>query len=67
MQDALLQEQEHAIRLPDFEGPLDLLLYLIQRNELDIYDIPIETVTRSISTCSTQWKTSIWKLRESSS
>ncbi|MGC6454992.1 MAG: segregation and condensation protein A [Coraliomargaritaceae bacterium] len=46
MQDALLQEQEHAIRLPDFEGPLDLLLYLIQRNELDIYDIPIETVTR---------------------
>ena len=46
MQDALLQEQEHAVSLPDFEGPLDLLLYLIQRNELDIYDIPIETVTR---------------------
>ncbi len=46
MQDALLQDQEHTIRLPDFEGPLDLLLYLIHRNELDIYDIPIETVTR---------------------
>lgn len=46
MLDSLLQEQEHTIKLPEFEGPLDLLLYLIQRNELDIYDIPIETVTR---------------------
>lgn len=37
---------EHAIKLPVFEGPLDLLLYLIRQNELDIYDIPIESVTR---------------------
>lgn len=29
-----------------FEGPLDLLLYLIHRDELDIYDIPIERITR---------------------
>ena len=29
-----------------FEGPLDLLLFLIRKNELDIYDIPIESVTR---------------------
>ncbi len=29
-----------------FEGPLDLLLYLIRRQELDIYDIPIATITR---------------------
>jgi len=29
-----------------FEGPLDLLLYLIRRDELDIYDIPIEKITR---------------------
>ena len=35
-----------AIRLPIFEGPLDLLLYLIRRNEIDIHDIPIETITR---------------------
>ena len=28
-----------------FEGPLDLLLYLIRREELDIYDIPIERIT----------------------
>jgi segregation and condensation protein A len=29
-----------------FEGPLDLLLYLIKRDELDIYDIPIERITQ---------------------
>ncbi len=44
-QDALLPSREMAIRLPVFEGPLDLLLFLIRKNELDIYDIPIEQVT----------------------
>jgi len=34
------------IQLHDFEGPLDLLLYLIQRDELDIYNIPISQITR---------------------
>lgn len=34
------------VRLPAFEGPLDLLLFLIRRQEIDIYDIPIETITR---------------------
>lgn len=34
------------IQLTDFEGPLDLLLYLIQRDELDIYNIPIAQITR---------------------
>ncbi len=34
------------IKLPVFEGPLDLLLFLIRKNELDIYDIPISTVTK---------------------
>lgn len=34
------------VSLPVFEGPLDLLLFLIRRNEIDIYDIPIESVTR---------------------
>src|SRR6201996_7103076 len=33
------------VRLPVFEGPLDLLLYLIKKDELDIYDIPIEKIT----------------------
>ncbi len=37
---------ELAIRLPVFEGPLDLLLFLIRKNEIDIYDIPIERVTK---------------------
>ncbi len=45
-QDSLLPSREMAIRLPVFEGPLDLLLFLIRKNELDIYDIPIEQVTR---------------------
>lgn len=44
--DALAPSQEWAIRLPVFEGPLDLLLFLIRKNEIDIYDIPIEQVTR---------------------
>ncbi len=44
--DGLLPPPEHPIRLDVFEGPLDLLLFLIRKNEIDIYDIPIETVTR---------------------
>lgn len=32
---------EISYKLPDFEGPLDLLLYLVQKNKLNIYDIPI--------------------------
>ena len=46
MEEALAPVNNFAIRLPVFEGPLDLLLYLIRRNEIDIYDIPIEKVTR---------------------
>ncbi len=45
MQAALVPSNDFAIRLPAFEGPLDLLLYLIRRNEVDIYDIPIKHVT----------------------
>jgi segregation and condensation protein A len=42
----VVAEAEYRIKLPVFEGPLDLLLFLIRKNELDIYDIPIATVTR---------------------
>ncbi len=35
----------HGVKLAVFEGPLDLLLYLIRKNEVDIYDIPIATIT----------------------
>ena len=34
-----------AVKLDVFEGPLDLLLFLIRKNEIDIYDIPIAEVT----------------------
>jgi len=34
------------VRLPDFEGPLDLLLHLIKNHELDILNLPIATITR---------------------
>ncbi len=34
-----------SIKLPVFEGPIDLLLYLVEKNELDIYDIPIAKIT----------------------
>src|SRR5574341_1464500 len=33
------------VHLEQFEGPLDLLLHLIKRNELNIYDIPIALIT----------------------
>ena len=45
MEEALIPDNDFVIRLPSFEGPLDLLLYLIRRSEVDIYDIPIEKVT----------------------
>lgn len=45
----MAQEQlfadDYKVNLDVFEGPLDLLLYLIRREELDIYDIPIEHIT----------------------
>lgn len=37
---------EYKVKLEVFEGPLDLLLYLIRKNEVDIYDIPIERITK---------------------
>jgi segregation and condensation protein A len=42
----MLPESDYRIKLQVFEGPLDLLLFLIRKSELDIYDIPIESVTR---------------------
>lgn len=35
----------YKIKLPEFEGPFDLLLFFIERDELDIYDIPISSIT----------------------
>ncbi len=36
----------YKIKLPVFEGPFDLLLYLIRKHEIDVYDIPIAMITR---------------------
>jgi segregation and condensation protein A len=39
-------ESDYKVKLEIFEGPLDLLLYLIKRDEIDIYEISIERITR---------------------
>lgn len=36
----------YRVNIPVFEGPLDLLLFLVRKNEIDIYDIPIALITR---------------------
>ena len=36
---------EMNVKLQAFEGPLDLLLHLIDKNKVDIYDIPIVEIT----------------------
>ncbi|TFF35728.1 segregation and condensation protein A [Mucilaginibacter psychrotolerans] len=40
-----MTDDSFAIRLPQFEGPFDLLLFFIERDELDIHDIPIAKIT----------------------
>jgi segregation and condensation protein A len=37
--------EKRSFKLNDFEGPLDLLLFLIRKNEINIYDIPIAEIT----------------------
>ena len=38
---------EYRVELDNYNGPMDLLLFLIKRDELDIYDIPIARITES--------------------
>ena len=38
-------QSENRVSLEIFEGPLDLLLYLIKKDEVDIYDVSIERIT----------------------
>jgi segregation and condensation protein A len=45
-----MTEPAFQIKLPKFEGPFDLLLFFIERDELDIYDIPIAQVTSEFLT-----------------
>ena len=39
-------EGDYKVKLEVFEGPLDLLLYLIKQDEIDIYDVSLERITR---------------------
>src|ERR1700704_4525373 len=39
-------ETDYKVKLEIFEGPLDLLLYLIKQDEIDIYEISLERITK---------------------
>jgi segregation and condensation protein A len=43
--EAVAVQNQYEIKLPQFEGPFDLLLFFIERDELDIHNIPISTIT----------------------
>lgn len=42
-----LNNSDYRVELPIYRGPLDLLLFLVKKHEVDILDIPIATITRS--------------------
>lgn len=44
--DSFTESPEYQVNLDVFQGPLDLLLYLIRKKKIDIHDIPIATITR---------------------
>jgi len=46
----------YKIQLNNFEGPIDLLLYFIRRDELDIYDIPIAKITKEFIDAVKEWE-----------
>ena len=46
----------YQVQLENFEGPMDLLLYFIKRDELDIYDIPISKITKEFMDVIEEWK-----------
>ena len=46
----------YKVQLNNFEGPIDLLLYFIRRDELDIYDIPISEITKEFVKTVEEWK-----------
>ncbi|MFA6046093.1 MAG: segregation/condensation protein A, partial [Phycisphaerales bacterium] len=40
-----MTDHDYRVRLDVFEGPMDLLLFLIRKDEVDIHDIPISSIT----------------------
>lgn len=45
----------YNVKIENFEGPMDLLLYFIKRDELDIYDIPISNITKKFIDVINEW------------
>jgi segregation and condensation protein A len=45
-----VNQPSYQIKLPQFEGPFDLLLFFIERDELDIYNIPISNIIKDFLT-----------------
>ena len=45
----------YKVQLNNFEGPIDLLLYFIRRDELDVYDIPISKITKEFVHTIEEW------------
>ena len=41
-----MAEEKYCVNLSNFKGPLDLLLHLLEKNKMDIYDIPIAEITK---------------------
>ena len=56
-------DNDYKVKLDIFEGPLDLLLYLIKKDEIDIYDIPIERITGHTWSIWTLLKSWTWMSR----
>ena len=51
---------ELSYKLEKFEGPLDLLLHLIEKNKVNIYDIPIAEITDQYMDTCVRWMRKIW-------
>jgi len=45
MEGLVIMSQVYHVKLEQFEGPLDLLLHLVNRYEIDLYDIPVAMMT----------------------
>jgi segregation and condensation protein A len=66
-QDLYIPPDALEVILDAFEGPLDLLLYLIRRQNLDILDIPVAEITRQYvdyiegcTNCASSWPPNTW-------
>lgn len=46
MEEIAVSLEKHAVKLAVFEGPLELLLHLLKKNKVSIYDIPIVSITK---------------------